>query len=163
MLPFKAHADQTASFVYAIPAIAQKVVDDSTLTITSAMIMQPRPDSVNLTMFSDLKLPVKMPIRTDPMTLNMFIRQLTPFAPYAKLYLPAATIHGSVVQGVKGQHTPILNMTEWETFLQHAVNDKQGPVSLKGWTITHIGKLKANVTLDKDVWSNGKDRGFPGK
>ncbi|KAL2222674.1 hypothetical protein M432DRAFT_527064, partial [Thermoascus aurantiacus ATCC 26904] len=145
-------------FVYAIPAIAQQVVDDSTLTITSAMIMQPRPDSVNLTMFSRLVLPFGIPIRVDAMTLNMFIRELHPFAPYAQLYLPEATIHKSIVQGVKNQHTPILNMTGWETFVQHAVNDKQGPVSLKGTTISHIGKLKAKVTLDKDVWSNALNR-----
>jgi len=125
--------------------------------------MQPRPDSVNLTMFSKLVLPFGIPIRVDAMTLNMFIRELHPFAPYAQLYLPEATIHKSIVQGVKNQHTPILNMTGWETFVQHAVNDKQGPVSLKGTTISHIGKLKAKVTLDKDVWSNGKRCGIPEK
>ncbi|KAL1850049.1 hypothetical protein Plec18170_007146 [Paecilomyces lecythidis] len=140
-------------FVFIVPAIAQDVLDSSKLVITEAHILQPRPDSVVLTMLSALNL-AGFSVQMDPMTLSLFVPQLGP-SPFANLYLPATKVHGNTTLGVTNQFTPILNQTSWQGFVDNAVNLGVGVVGMMGKSKIHMGKLQANLNMHKEVPSNG--------
>ncbi|GAD98918.1 conserved hypothetical protein [Paecilomyces variotii No. 5] len=139
-------------FVFIVPAIAQDVLDSSKLVITEAHILQPRPDSVVLTMLSALNL-AGFSVQMDPMTLGLFVPQLGP-SPFANLYLPATKVHGNTTLGVTNQFTPIINQTSWQGFVDNAVNLGVGVVGMEGRSKIHMGKLHADLNMHKEVPSN---------
>ncbi|KAJ9388412.1 hypothetical protein DTO063F5_2743 [Paecilomyces variotii] len=139
-------------FVFIVPAIAQDVLDKSKLVITEAHIMQPRPDSVVLTMLSALNL-AGFSVYMDAMTLGLFVPQVGP-SPFVNLYLPATKVHGNTTLGVSNQFTPIINHTGWQAFVDNAVNLDVGVVGMEGKSTVHMGKLHANLNMYKEVPSN---------
>lgn len=146
------------SFLVIIPAVAQRVVDTSTLLLVKADVMKPRPDSVELTIESALKLPIGVPVRIDPMTLELFNRDNKGGnGTWGKLFLKDYTISGNTTLGVKNQHTP-LNVTEWTQYVHNVVFMKHGPLSVYGKTTAYLGQLKNHVTMDKDIPQNSKSR-----
>lgn len=112
--------------------------------------MQPRPDSVILTMQSALKLPIGLPVRIDPITLDLFNRGESGNSTFAKLYLNGTTISGNTTLGVTSQFTP-LNVDQWTKYVRGVVFEEHAPLSLKGTTMSYLGKLKSRVTMDKTI------------
>jgi hypothetical protein len=117
--------------------------------------MQPRPDSVILTMQSALKLPIGLPVRIDPITLDLFNRGESGNSTFAKLYLNGTTISGNTTLGVTSQFTP-LNVDQWTKYVRGVVFEEHAPLSLKGTTMSYLGKLKSRVTMDKTIKQNSK-------
>lgn len=118
--------------------------------------MQPRPDSVVLTMLSALNL-AGFSVYMDAMTLGLFVPQVGP-SPFVNLYLPATKVHGNTTLGVSNQFTPIINHTGWQAFVDNAVNLDVGVVGMEGKSTVHMGKLHANLNMYKEVPSNGRNR-----
>jgi hypothetical protein len=144
------------SFVYIVPAIAQDLLNKGNITITSAQILQPHADNVMLTMTASIYIPGGFTVGTDPSTLEMFVPGSGPIAPFGHLYLPERTIHGNTTTGVTNQLTPILNQTSWQQFVTNTIMLQGGPLGLDGNVHIHLGKLNADLTLNKAVWSNGQ-------
>ncbi|RHZ45668.1 DUF3712 domain-containing protein [Aspergillus thermomutatus] len=140
-------------FLVILPAVSQRVVDNSKLVLVDAKVMQPRPDSVILTMQSALKLPIGLPVRIDPITLDLFNRDEPGNSTWAKLYLNGTTISGNTTLGVTNQFTP-LNADEWAKYVHNVVFEEHAPLSLKGTTMSYLGKLKSRVTMDKTIKQN---------
>ncbi|KAK1148741.1 hypothetical protein N8T08_008626 [Aspergillus melleus] len=140
-------------FLVIIPAIAQRVVDNSTLLLVKADVMHPRPESVQLTIESALKLPLGVPVRIDPMTLELFNRASPGNGTWGKLYLKDYVISGNTTLGVDKQFTP-LNVAEWTQYVHNVVFMKHGPLSVWGKTTAYLGQIKNHVTMDKDIPQN---------
>ncbi|KAJ5716263.1 hypothetical protein N7493_008174 [Penicillium malachiteum] len=148
-------------FLVAIPAISQLVVNKSSLVLVSAAVMQPRPDTMQLSLHSALDLKIALPVRIDPVTLDLFIRDDGANNAWAQGNLTGMTIRGNTTLGITDQYTPILNSTTWTEYVRQTVNQKDTTLSLKGTTDSFLGVLKSKVTMNKDVISPTLD-GFNG-
>ncbi|PLB53419.1 hypothetical protein P170DRAFT_445175 [Aspergillus steynii IBT 23096] len=138
-------------FLLIIPAIAQRVVDNSTLLLVKADIMQPRPESVQMTIVSALKLPLGVPVRIDPMTLDLFNRASpSDNGTWGQMHLKDYVISGNTTLGVDKQFTP-LNVTEWTQYVHNTVFMKHAPLSARGKTTAYLGQIKNHVTMNKDI------------
>ncbi|PYH78351.1 hypothetical protein BO82DRAFT_342919 [Aspergillus uvarum CBS 121591] len=137
-------------FLVILPAIAQRVVDGSTLVLVHADVLQPRPDSMMLRIDSALSLPLKIPVRIDPITMNLFNRDRPENNTWGKAYLPSARIYGNTTLATNSTLTP-LNVTEWTEYVRSVVFESHAPLSVKGSTTAYIGKLKSHVTMNKDI------------
>ncbi|GES61230.1 hypothetical protein ATEIFO6365_0006068900 [Aspergillus terreus] len=137
-------------FTLIIPAIAQRVVDDSTLLLVRADIMQPRPDSVVMTIESALDLPLSVPVRVDPIALELFNRDTKGNGTYAIVYINGTTVHGNTTLGVTNQYTP-LNVEQWAKYVHSAVFMEHAPLSVRGKTTAYLGKLKNSITMNKNI------------
>ncbi|KAJ5119187.1 hypothetical protein N7526_010824 [Penicillium atrosanguineum] len=122
-------------FLVAIPAISQLVVNKSDLVLVNAAVMQPRAESIQLTLESALNLKIALPVRIEPIVLDLF------------------TIKGNTTLGVTNVHTPLINTTTWTSYVHNVVFDKYTALSLKGPTNSYLGVLKSPVVMDKDVVS----------
>lgn len=115
--------------------------------------MQPRPDSIMLSLQSALKLPIGVPVRIEPITLELFNRRNPGNNTWAKAYLPSAIIHGNTTMGVTNQLTP-LNTAQWADYVNSVVFMEHAPLSVRGGTDSFLGKLKSHVVMDKDIKQN---------
>ena len=142
------------SFLICIPAISQNVVDRSVLLLDSASVLEPRPDNIRLTLSAALKLPVALPVRIDPITLELFNREQPMNNTWGKTYLPAATIKGNTTMGVQNQHTPI-DPDMWYDYVWKVVHLSHPPLSVRGKTMSYLGELKSKISLNKDIPQTG--------
>ncbi|KAL1852288.1 hypothetical protein Plec18170_006014 [Paecilomyces lecythidis] len=148
-------------FLLIIPAIAQDVLNSSKLLLVSGVVAEPKPDSVLLTVMSALDLK-GFTVRTDPLTLDLFIRKFDNNDPFAKVNIPAAKVHDNTTLGVKDQQTPLLSQSGWQQFVNNVLFLDKGLVSVKGNTNAYLGKLKCPVWLNRDLETPmlGKFPGF---
>jgi hypothetical protein len=119
-------------------------------------VMQPRPDSIQLTLQSTLDLKIALAVRIDPITLTLFNRDTGADNPWANISIEGQTMKGDAALGVNDQHTPITNVTVWTNYVHDVVFQRRSTVSLRGSTNAYLGKLKSRVTMDKDVVSPGR-------
>lgn len=118
--------------------------------------MQPRPDSIQLTLQSALDLKVALNVRIDPIDLALFIRDTGPKEPWANVHIDGKTIVGNTTLGVESTHTPIVNATTWLNYVHNTVFQKETALSVRGKTTSYLGVLKSKVTMDKDIISPSK-------
>jgi hypothetical protein len=119
--------------------------------------MQPRPSSVMLSFNSSLKLPIGVPVRIKPFSLDLINRDVPGNNTWAKAYLPQTDVKGSALIGIKDQHTD-LNLNQWLHYLNNAISAANAPLSVKGSINSFIGKLKAHIVIDKDIEQKSKER-----
>ncbi|KAJ9295977.1 hypothetical protein DTO271G3_5552 [Paecilomyces variotii] len=136
-------------FLLIIPAVAQDVLNSSELVLVSGVVADPKPDSVLLTVISALDLK-GFTVRTEPLTLDLFIRKLSDES-FAQVNIPAAKVHGNTTLGVTDQHTPILYQQGWQQFVDNILLLEKGLVSVRGKTTAYLGKLKCPVWLNRDL------------
>ncbi|GKZ91678.1 hypothetical protein AnigIFM63604_009571 [Aspergillus niger] len=140
-------------FCVIIPAIAQRVLDNGTLVLVHADVLQPRPNSIMLSINSALNLPISFPVRMDNLTLSLFNRFLPENNTWAKLYMDGATISGNTTLTVDDQFTP-LDVYQWTQYVRSVVFEAHAPLSVKAPVTAYIGKLKSHITLNKDIKQN---------
>ncbi|KAJ5630161.1 hypothetical protein N7528_003818 [Penicillium herquei] len=145
-------------FLVAIPAIAQRIVDDTSLPIYSAEILDPTPSSVSFVLHTSLKIPLGLRIRTNPFNLSLFNRDVHPFTPYITVGLPSYSLKGRTAMTIEQNNTLILNESQFLDTLTNAVYQERFTMSAKGSTVGHLGALKAPITLDKKIELNGLDK-----
>ncbi|GAB1213865.1 hypothetical protein ATERTT37_003018 [Aspergillus terreus] len=140
-------------FTVIFQAICQNVIDHATLLVVDARIMQPKPDSVVLTLQTALDLPISLPVRLDSNVLNLFNRGQPGNSTYLKVYNKGEVIHGNTSMGVQEQFTP-LNLDPWKQYLHSVMFEPHAPLSAFGETNVHVGKLSSHIKVDKDVPQN---------
>ncbi|KAJ5601227.1 hypothetical protein N7510_010761 [Penicillium lagena] len=146
-------------FMVVIPAVAQLIVNDTSLPVYSASIMDPKPDKVTFTLHTSLKIPSGLRVHTDPLNLSLFNQEVKPMEPYLLVALPAYNLKGGTnMMSVTRHNTDILNEPQFVKTLTTAVYEKRFVMSAKGSTVGHLGALKAPLTLDKNVELNGLDK-----
>ena len=118
--------------------------------------MKPQADSVVLGLASAIKLPVTLAVGINPFSLDLMVRDYpAENTTYAKAYIPRSTIQGNTTLIETPRRTP-LNLPVWDEYVHRVVFDKTVPLSVKGTTVSHLGKLHSKVTLNKDVPLPGK-------
>lgn len=146
------------SFLVVLPAVSQLVVDKSTLKLVQAAVMQPRPDSVQLTLQSSLDLHVLLSPYIEPITLELFVDKTGPKYPWAYVTIPGLVVHGITTLGIKDVHTPLVNASVWTEYVRQVVFQKEAALGLKGATNSYLGELKSHVVMQKNVVSPSKSR-----
>ncbi|KAJ5697122.1 hypothetical protein N7488_010806 [Penicillium malachiteum] len=145
-------------FLVAIPAIAQRIVDDTSLPIYSAEILDPTPSSVSFVLHTSLKIPLGLRIRTNAFNLSLFNRDVHPFTPYITVGLPSYSLKGRTAMTIEQNNTLILNESQLLDTLTNAVYQERFTMSAKGSTVGHLGALEAPITLNKNIVLNGLDK-----
>ncbi|CAG8096890.1 unnamed protein product [Penicillium salamii] len=140
-------------FLVAIPAISQMVVNKSDLVLVSAAVLNPRPDMISLTLESAINLKLALPVRIDPINVDLFVRDAGASNAWANTTIDGKVIKGNSTLAVKDVETPISNQTTWVEYVHNVVNKKDTALSIKGTTMSYLGVLKSKVTMDKDVVS----------
>lgn len=143
------------SFTLIIPAIAQRIVDDTELPVYNAEITDPDPSHVTFSIDTALNMPKGIKARTDPFTLQLFNRATKPFKPYIGVEMREFSLNGPTRLTVINHHTEVLEEDEFVAVLSEAVYSKEFTMSARGATTGHLGALKAGLTLDKDVRLKG--------
>ncbi|KAJ5106106.1 hypothetical protein N7456_002781 [Penicillium angulare] len=148
----------TESFLVIIPAIAQRIVENTALPVYSAEILDPKEGSVSFTLQTSLKIPAGIRVRTNPFNLSLVDRNVKSTQPYLSAYLPSYSLHGTTHMKITQNNTSILNEAEFVQTLSEAVFNEKFTLSAKGSTLGHLGALKAHITLDKDIKLDGLDK-----
>ena len=143
-------------FVYIIPAIAQKILNDADLPIYAARILDPTPDTVSFSIDTSLKIPAGLSVRIDPFSLSLFNREAKPMVPVLDLSVDSYKLKGTTNISIITNNTAVLDRAQFIQTLTKAVYSKRFTLSAKGSTTGHLGALKAGVTLDKDVELDGQ-------
>ncbi|CAG8251637.1 unnamed protein product [Penicillium salamii] len=138
-------------FLVVIPAVAQLVVNKSDLWIVNAEVLNPTPTTVEMTLAAKVNLKLALGVRLDPVIFYTFVRSYGHENSYLQIDIPGQTIKGNYTLGVANQHTPLLNLTTWETFVHQTVFQKETALSLYGVTNGYLGVLKSHIVLNKDV------------
>lgn len=144
------------SFLICIPAIAQLVVNKSDLWLTNAVVNAPKPDSVMLTLTTNVDLKLAVPARIEDLPLKLFERVYGVNDYYAEITIPGQTIKGNHTMGVSNQFTPLENMTAWKEFVHQVVFQEETSLALSGQTNSYLGVLKSHVHLNKNIKSPSK-------
>ncbi|KAL4736076.1 hypothetical protein BDV11DRAFT_211567 [Aspergillus similis] len=145
-------------FLVAIPAIAQRIVEDTSLPVYGAHITNPMPDAVTFTLDTGLTVPLGLSVRLEPFTLDLFNRDSDPETTYLTIPVPEYKIKGKTNLTVTSENTPVLDEDEFVKALTKAVYSKRFTLSALGKTTGHLGAIKAGITLDKDVELDGLDK-----
>lgn len=120
--------------------------------------MKPRPDSVQLTLQSSLDLHILLPVRIEPITLELYVGETGPEYPWADVTIPGLKVHGITTLGVENVPTPLINTTVWTDYVREVVFQKEAALGIKGATNSYLGVLKAHVNMQKNVVSPSKSR-----
>ncbi|RDW61738.1 DUF3712 domain-containing protein [Aspergillus mulundensis] len=146
------------SFLVAIPAIAQRIVEDTSLPVYGAHITNPKPDAVTFTLDTGLTIPLGLSVRLEAFELNLFNRDSDPEITYLTVPVPEYKIKGKTNITLTSDDTPVLDEDEFVRTLTKAVYSKRFTMSAIGKTTGHLGAIKAGITLDKDVELDGLDQ-----
>lgn len=136
--------------------MAQLVVNKSDLWLVNAQVVQPKADSVILTLQANVDLKIALPVRIEPVTLHLFEREYGHDNPYAGVNIGGQTIKGNYTLGVSDQFTPIQNQTVWEKFVKQVLFQEETSLAMYGKLTAYLGVLKCHVTMDKDVVAPSK-------
>jgi hypothetical protein len=146
-------------FLVIIPVISQSVVNKADLVLVNASVLNPRPDKIELTLLSALDLKLALPVRIDPITLDLYVRDAGGADDHwGQANLDGKVIRGNTTLGVNNVETPLTNATTWETYVRNVVFEKETPLSVRGTTMSYLGVIKSKVTMDKDIMSPGKSQ-----
>ncbi|KAL4787315.1 hypothetical protein BJX76DRAFT_354262 [Aspergillus varians] len=140
-------------FLVVIPAVAQLVVSKSSLLLVSARIVEPRADSILLSLEAALNLGVVFPVRIEPLTLAIYNRDVDGNNTIFQSTIDATRIHGNATLGIQNVSTPV-NVPLWTEFVHRAVFEKDALLPVKGETNAYIGILKSHVKVDKEIHLN---------
>ncbi|CAI7659755.1 unnamed protein product [Penicillium glandicola] len=140
-------------FLVIIPAISQLVVNKSDLVLVNASVLNPRPDKIELTLVSALDLKIALPVRIEPITLDLFVRDTGADNAWGQAEIPGKVIKGNTTLGVTNVETPLTNLTTWKEYVYNVVFEKETALSVKGVTNSYLGVLKSKVTMDKNIMS----------
>lgn len=112
--------------------------------------MEPRADSVLMSLTSTISLPIALPVRIDAFALDLMVRSMPGNDTYAKAYIPETTIKETAQVGETKHPTP-LNLPVWKQYVHNVMFQETVPLSVHGSTMQHLGALHSMITMDKDV------------
>ncbi|KAJ5712350.1 hypothetical protein N7493_008818 [Penicillium malachiteum] len=145
-------------FLVIIPAIAQLVVNKSDLYLINAVVDHPKPDSILLTLQTEVDLHLLIPVRIDDLPLSLFEREYGVNDPYVQFTIPGQKIKGNHTMGISDNFTTLDNMTAWDLFLHQVVFEEETTLAVAGSTNAYIGVLKSHVHLNKNIKTPGLNK-----
>ncbi|KAJ5718642.1 hypothetical protein N7488_004288 [Penicillium malachiteum] len=145
-------------FLVIVPAIAQLVVNKSDLYLTNAVVDQPKPDSILLTLQTKVDLHLLIPIRIDELPLSLFEREYGVDDAYVQFTIPGQKIKGNHTLGISDKFTTLENMTAWDLFVHQVVFEEETTLAVAGSTNAYIGVLKSHVHLNKNIKTPGLNK-----
>jgi hypothetical protein len=105
-----------------VPAIAQRIVDNSKLQVHSASVLDPKPDTVTFTVDTSLDIPLALKVQTRPFNASLFNHDEKPIEPYFNVALPTFDLKGGTNMISLTQHdNKILNLHQFVNTLTTAV------------------------------------------
>ncbi|KAL4808630.1 hypothetical protein BDV18DRAFT_157574 [Aspergillus unguis] len=145
-------------FLVIIPAIAQRIVEDTDLPIYAANLTNPKSDAVTFTLDTSLTIPLGISVRLKPFTLDLFNRDSDPQTTALTIPVPEETVKDTTEISLTSKDSAVLDEDEFVKTLTKALYSKRFTLSARGKTTGHLGALKAGITMDKDVELDGLDK-----
>lgn len=144
------------SFLVIFPAIAQKMVDDANLPISSIGLSNPTPNSTEISLQASIKLPTPLSIHINPIPLSLYVNDGTKnIVPYTNVVLPENNLHGNTTLSFTDQPAEILDGDIFTEFVHSVVFSEAFTLSATGHANAYVGKLKAPIHLQKDFKLTG--------
>ncbi|KAK6866374.1 hypothetical protein PG995_002902 [Apiospora arundinis] len=139
-------------FLKIIPALAQRIVDDTDLPIKNATLKAVSSDLIKVSLTTSLNVPKGLTVGLDEFSLYMY-NPGTPggFFPYLSLDMKGLSLSGDTDISVTDQMLRVSNHTELDWWLNRTFVDKTTELSVKGDTTAHLGALKMGIHLGKTV------------
>lgn len=117
--------------------------------------MQPRVDSMTLSLHSALDLPLSLPVRIEPLLLSIYKHDIQGNDTIFKANIDGSIIDGNTTLGFENVSTPV-NVPLWTDYVHQVVFRPHAPLPVKGETNAYLGVLKSHVKVDKDIHQNSK-------
>ncbi|KAK6815617.1 hypothetical protein PG987_016621 [Apiospora arundinis] len=139
-------------FLKIIPALAQRIVDDTDLPIKNATLKAVSSDLIKVSLTTSLNVPKGLTVGLDEFSLYMY-NPRTPggFFPYLSLEMKGLSLSDDTDISVTDQMLRVSNHTELDWWLNRTFVDKTTELSVKGDTTAHLGALKMGIHLGKTV------------
>ena len=138
-------------FLVIVPALAQRIVDDTDLPIYRGTLVAVSDNSVRIGIETALTVPGGLSVKLDPLELWLYNKETPGFQPWSMVPLDGQTVSGRTEINVEGQVVGVGNRSELHTFLSGMLYNRTAEISAKGNTTAHLGALNFNVHLDKTV------------
>lgn len=145
-----------SSSVYAIlPAVSQKELDKTHLTLHSLEIRDPTATSFSLSINSTISgaSGIASHAKLDPMTVNFYLPDSEDA--FMSLPLPGISGGGDIPIIVQDVHTEIADMKQFGGFAGLLLSSKELSFDIKGRTTIHVGKLHTKVNYNEVVELKG--------
>ncbi|ELR10037.1 hypothetical protein VC83_07374 [Pseudogymnoascus destructans] len=143
-------------FLVIFPAIAQRMVNDANLPISSIGLSNPTSNSTEISLQANIKLPTPLSVHINPIPLSLFVNDGTKnIVPYTNIVLPENDLHGNTTLTITDQPAKILDTDIFTKFVHSVVFSEAFTLSVTGSANAYVGKLKARVHLQKDIQLTG--------
>ncbi|CAI6090577.1 unnamed protein product [Clonostachys chloroleuca] len=138
-------------FLKIIPALAQRIIDDTDLPIYSATLKALTNDSVLIGLRTALDVPLGLTVGLDPVELWLYNADSEGFNPYTMVRLDEQKVKGHTEISVHDNTVGVSDRDELDKWLTGMLNNKEAEISVKGNTTAHLGALHFGVNLKKTV------------
>lgn len=136
--------------------VAQPVVAKSTIVLLSTSLHNPTPSTIDFSMRVTLSIPVPFPVQIDPMVVRLCRNGHAPNNPFLELTLPACEVTCSVEIEVVGTTSNILDMKQFEDFINDVMFNKSVPLGINGSAKAQVRGVKSRVQLDNRIDVTGE-------
>lgn len=124
-------------------------MNDQDLPLSSGALRVISPTALNFTLGTSLNTPLG--VRIDPVDLNLYNADTTPFSPFLRLGLPETNVNGETQITVTNQTVTILDEDELITWFHKVFDQPQTKLSIRGEPKIHLGALEYNPSLEKTI------------
>lgn len=142
--------------IFAIfPAVAQKELDKTYLTLHSLEILDPTPDSFSLSINSTISgaSGIASHSHLEPMEISFYTANSDKV--FMTLPLPAIDGGGDIPIIVSNATTKISDLSAFATFASMLLGNEELSFELKGRTTIHVGKLHTGVNYNEMIEMKG--------
>ncbi|KAI1446754.1 hypothetical protein F5Y02DRAFT_425430 [Annulohypoxylon stygium] len=146
----------------AVPRMAQKKLDEATLTIDGISVTNVQTNSLNMAINSTITTDGSTHATIDGFEGTMYLADIDPPLAFAKINFPETTSDAHQTVNVS-QNIPILDQNAFTTFNEHLIQHESVNVLVKGDTHVHVRGISRayGVTFSKTVPLQGLN-GFEG-
>ncbi|KAI1461894.1 hypothetical protein F4805DRAFT_186648 [Annulohypoxylon moriforme] len=146
----------------AVPRMAQKKLDQATLTIDGISVTKVQTNSLNMAINSTITTDGSTHATIDGFEGTMYLADINPPLAFAKINFPETTSDAHQIVNVS-QEIPISDQDAFTTFNKHLLQQESVNVLVKGDTYVHVSGISRayGVTFSKTVSLKGLD-GFKG-
>ncbi|KXJ93777.1 hypothetical protein Micbo1qcDRAFT_193142 [Microdochium bolleyi] len=139
-------------FMVILPALAQRIVNDTNLPIYGADLRPINGTHLKAGLSTGLSLPAGINIKLDACDLWLY-RPEAADKPYARIPIPDQHVSGGggaslAINDITGEVTDQVQIHEWMTRI---LNDDTTTISVRTTTTAWLGAIKIPLTIDKTV------------
>jgi hypothetical protein len=128
------------------------MINHAKIPISAVTIAKPSAKNALLSLKASIKLPTPLHVRTDPVPLNLYIKNGSEDSvPYTSFVLPANKLVGNTTLEFQDQLVQILDEKVFAEFVQNAIFSENFMLSVTGQSNAYVGSLKAHIHLTKDL------------